>query len=139
METKEIRKGIVKSSILKRNYDGKFGKIYCYSIIMMDGTYGEYQSKSQNQTKFVVGKKIEYTLSQREYSGNITWMIKPAETPKQTYTVFGGGKIDPQRELSIIRQSSLNRSIELVVANKIKLDEVIIYGERFVNYIQTGK
>ena len=39
----------------------------------------------------------------------------------------------------IIRQSSLNRATDLVTSDKIKLDEVIKYAQRFESYVKTGK
>lgn len=44
-----------------------------------------------------------------------------------------------ETNLHIIRQSSLNRSTELVIADKIKLEEIIKYAERFTDYVKTGK
>ena len=42
-------------------------------------------------------------------------------------------------QLQIVRQSSFNRATDLVTSDKIKLEEVIKYAQRFTDYVTTGK
>jgi len=44
-----------------------------------------------------------------------------------------------ETQLNIIRQSSLNRSVDLAIADKISMDKIISYSQRFEKYVISGK
>lgn len=44
-----------------------------------------------------------------------------------------------ETQLQIIRQSSLNRAVDLAIADKIQMDKIISFSQRFEQYVITGK
>lgn len=126
-----MKKSKITSINYTREYTGKYGIMYVYFCQLENGEYGDLNTKTKD--KYKTGEEIEYTLESREHNGNVFWNIKPQTQPP----VGGGGgyKTDPARELSIIKQSSLNRATELVVADKIKLDDVLKWADYFVEWV----
>jgi hypothetical protein len=60
-------------------YNGQYGMLYKFQVSFANGDVAEYNAKTQNQTKFVVGQEVDYVLTDREYQGTIYYKCKPAE------------------------------------------------------------
>ena len=94
---------------------------YKFEVEMEDGNIGEYSSKSKDQIKFVVGQETEY-----EYHGG--------KFPnKGNFT--GGFKGNDDRQVSIIRQSSLKASIEYLRGAEASLEEVFDTAEKMIAWV----
>tara|TARA_Y100001973_G_C5175594_1_gene321709 strand:- start:620 stop:1051 length:432 start_codon:yes stop_codon:yes gene_type:complete len=100
---------------------------YKFDIEMEDGNTGEYSSKSQDQNKFVVGEEVQY-----EYHGGKFPKIKPYYN-KGNFT--GGFKGNDDRQVSIIRQSSLKASIEYLRGAEASLEEVFETAEKMIAWV----
>jgi predicted nucleic acid-binding protein len=44
-----------------------------------------------------------------------------------------------EQQQQIIRQSSLNRAVDLAIADKIQMDKIISFSQRFEKYVINGK
>tara|TARA_R110000824_G_scaffold134909_5_gene297920 strand:+ start:704 stop:1132 length:429 start_codon:yes stop_codon:yes gene_type:complete len=100
---------------------------YKFEVEMEDGNIGEYSSKSKDQIKFVVGQETEY-----EYHGGKFPKIKPHYN-KGNFT--GGFKGNDDRQVSIIRQSSLKASIEYLRGAEASLEEVFDTAEKMIAWV----
>jgi len=83
-------------------WEGSYGLMYKYEIVFDNGDCGEYSSKSEDQTKFVIGQEVEYT-----YTGGKFPKIKPVYTAP---ALAGPGQ---SREDLIIRQSCIKAAAEI--------------------------
>lgn len=117
----ETSKAVVKSVLPNGTWDSKYGTMYKFEVHFENGDYGEYNSKSQDQTKMVVGQEVEYTRTSREYNGNMYYTIKPVQPQS-----FGGGYKgkDPKTEGRIVRMNVLQRAVDLCIAGKVGLADI---------------
>ena len=129
-----IKKSVVKQAQANGTWEGKYGIMYKHEIAFENGDSGEYSSKEQNQTKFVVGQQTEYEFIDGKYP-----KVKPinnwqpnaqASTPKQS-------KDDVQEY--IIKQSTLKCATDYVIANGGDERRVIEVAEMFTNWVLKGE
>jgi hypothetical protein len=121
------------------HYDGQYGRMYRFEIHFENGDYGQYMSKSQDQTKFVMGQNATYTRESKEHNGNTYYTIKPAQT--STFSGGGGGggfKKDPETEKRISRMSVLKVAGDLCIAGKIELHSITNVAQILERYVMTG-
>jgi len=83
-------------------WEGQYGLMYKYEISFDNSDVGEYSSKSENQTKFVIGEEIEYIYTAGKFP-----KVKPIYNPP---AVVGGGL---SREDLIIKQTCIKAAAEL--------------------------
>ena len=112
---------MTKTSIVKdiksagQPYEGQYGTLYGFYVTFENGDNGKYNSKSQDQTKFVIGQEATYDYIPREYNGKTYYTVKPVNPQYATPTTSGavqGGKHTSKDE-SIIRQTALKAAAEL--------------------------
>ena len=113
---------MTKTSIVKdiksagQPYTGQYGTLYGFYVTFENGDNGKYNSKSENQNKFVVGQEATYDYIPREYNGKTYYTVKPVNpqyaAPTSSGTVQGGGTHTSKDE-SIIRQTALKAAAEL--------------------------
>ena len=122
-------------------YNGQYGMLYKFQISFANGDVAEYNAKTQNQTKFVVGQEVDYVLTDREYQGTIYYKCKPAEVQQGGFS--GGGfqapkPKDPDTGKHIMRMSVLKVAGDLVINGDIKLHEILSYAQIFENFVNNG-
>lgn len=107
---------------------------YKFEVTFENGDSGEYSSKSQEQTKFVVGQDADYTIDSTQYGSK----IKPVSNfdGNSSYTPVAKNS---DRELSIIRQSSLKCATDYVVANGGDESRIIDIADILTKWVQTGE
>lgn len=135
----ETKKGVVRSVTGNGTWDSKYGTMYKFEVSFDNGDAGEYNSKSQDQTKFVIGQEAEYTISSREYNGNMYYTIKPAQ-PAGGYS--GGGyksKADPEKDKRIAKLAVLKSATELVVADKIGRQDIFVIADEMMKWVYDEK
>jgi hypothetical protein len=115
---------MTKTSIVKdiksagQPYTGQYGTLYGFYVTFENGDNGKYNSKSENQNKFVVGQEATYDYIPREYNGKTYYTVKPVNpqyannAPTSSGAVQGGGTHTSKDE-SIIRQTALKAAAEL--------------------------
>ncbi len=123
-------KGTVLSVAPNGTFEGKHGTLYKHYIkIDVAGKVyeGEYASKKEQQTYFIVGQEVDFVFTDGQW---------PKIKPVQQGTGFTGGqrKDDPKRQASIIRQSSLKVATEICLK---MYDAGILKAENLTEAIKT--
>jgi hypothetical protein len=128
------KKSKVTSVQANGTWDGSFGTMYKNEITFENGDCGEYSSKSKDQTKFVVGQEAEYTFTDGQYP-----KVKPVFVQNS-----GGGSWksndNPERQLMIVKQSSLKCAVELCIERKrLKTEDVLQLAQELCDWVMIGK
>ena len=125
MKTAKIT-NIEKKPDFKTN-DGK--TLYVFELDLDNGDKGAI-FKQKDNPYVEVGNSINYTINER---GTIKIQREGGNfIPKAPI-------VDTDRQLSIIRQSSLKAAIDLVVHEKIEMHELITTADSFVEWVQGKK
>jgi len=109
---------MTKTSIVKdiksagEPYQGQYGTLYGFYVTFENGDNGKYNSKSQDQNKFVVGQEATYDYIPREYNGKTYYTVKPVN-PQYTTNVKQSSGATTSKDESIIRQTALKAAAEL--------------------------
>ena len=114
---------MTKTSIVKdiksagEPYTGQYGTLYGFYVTFENGDNGKYNSKSENQNKFVVGQEATYDYIPREYNGKTYYTVKPVNPQYAPQSVSNGtsqgGGTHTSKDESIIRQTALKAAAEL--------------------------
>lgn len=112
---------MTKTSIVKdikssgQPYTGQYGTLYGFYVTFENGDNGKYNSKSEDQNKFVVGQEATYDYIPREYNGKTYYTIKPVNSQYATPSngTSQGGGTHTSKDESIIRQTALKAAAEL--------------------------
>jgi hypothetical protein len=114
-------KSKVTKAEFKNDYDSKYGTMNVFTIEFENGQKGQYQSKSRNQDKFVVGKEAEYEVTPVDGYPD---KIKPVQANNFT----GAKKFDPvaeeKRQKLIVAQSSIKAAVDLAVGGVVKYEQL---------------
>jgi hypothetical protein len=98
-------------------YNGQYGTLYGFYVTFENGDNGKYNSKSADQTKFVIGQEATYDYIPREYNGKTYYTVKPVnpEYANNAPTTSGGstGGATTSKDESIIRQTALKAAAEI--------------------------
>ena len=117
-------------------WESKFGLLYKFEVELENGDIGEYNSKSKDQTKFVVGQQASYDITSREYNGKTFFTIKPAEQPAPPPAA--GGRYDAETSKKIARMSVLKCATDLAIHEKIRLDTIFEWAKMMESYVESG-
>ena len=115
------------------SWTGNYGEMFKFELAFENGDTGEYSSKSPDQKKFVIGQEATYTMdtSNPKYP-----KIKPVFSQNGGGFKGGGFKNDPNREMRIVKQSSLKVATDLCIANdKADLNSVFIVADKIVEWV----
>lgn len=111
----------VKSVKFKNKFDTQYGKFYNFDLEFENGLVGVYASKSNPQTKFIVGQNIDIEVKSDNYGNK----IKPVQLQQSG---FNKKPYDPAadnfRQALIVAQSSITKVVELVIAEKVKMEDL---------------
>ena len=127
-----IKKSVVKQAQANGTWEGKYGVMYKHEIAFENGDSGEYSSKDQNQTKFVVGQQTEYEYIDGKYP-----KVKPVNTFQQA-NFSAAPKSDKVQEY-IVKQSSLKCAVDYVIANGGDTKTILDTAEIFTNWVLKGE
>ena len=115
------------------SWTGNYGEMFKFELAFENGDTGEYSSKSPDQKKFVLGQEATYTIdaSNPKYP-----KIKPVFSQNGGGFKGGGFKNDPNREMRIVKQSSLKVATDLCIANdKADLNSVFVVADKIVEWV----
>jgi hypothetical protein len=117
-------------------WDGKFGTMYKHEVTFENGDCGEYSSKVQEQTKFVVGQESEYIFTDGQYP-----KVKPVFVQQAGGgSSWKGNSDNPERQLMIVKQSSLKCAVELSIERKrLKTEDVLQLAQELCDWVMIGK
>ena len=126
-----IEKSVVSHITPNGTWEWNGNTFYKFEIEFENGHAGEYSSKFENQTKFVVGKETEY---ERIENGKFI-KIKPVSNFQQNNASGGGFKKDDNVQKMIVRQSSLKAAIDLICAGHLDTKDWKKSAENFVDWV----
>jgi hypothetical protein len=115
----ETKKSIV-TKVTKFDKKDNYGN-WSFLIEFKNGDKGYYNSKDENQQKFVSGKESDYTIDEKiGKNGNIYWKIT---VPGEPQGFKGGGKaqIDPRVQMISFAMSYCK---DCIVAGKVPLSDM---------------
>ena len=110
---------MTKTSIVKdiksagQPYEGQYGTLYGFYVTFENGDNGKYNSKSQDQSKFVIGQEATYDYIPREYNGKTYYTVKPVNPQYANNAPATSGGKTTSKDESIIRQTALKAAAEL--------------------------
>jgi len=123
-----MKKAIVKKVVKSINNDGSARKDnygnYSFIIDFDNGDGGFYNSKSEDQTKFVVGKEAEYNIEEKV--GTSGKKYNKITLPQFESSFSGGGfKSKPAQDPKIQMISfAMAYTKDLIVAGKVQLPDM---------------
>ena len=120
-------------------YNGQYGTLYKFEVTFANGDSGEYASKSQNQTKFVVGVETDYTITSKEFKDRIYYKIAPVMAQPGASGSFQAKPKDPETDKRITRMSVLKVAGDLVINGDIQLKEILAYAQVFEKFVVDGQ
>ena len=103
-------------------WDSQYGLKYKFEIEMENGDIGEYNSKTKDQTKFIVDKTVEYEFKDGQF---------PKINPVYNYNNNTNNMNKDKVQEYIIRQSSLGRAVEICIARGVYGREDILSEAEF--------
>ena len=131
-----IKKSTVKSVQANGTWEGKFGMMYKFEVEFENEDSGEYSSKTQDQTKFVIGQEMEY-----EYIDGHFPKVKPVyQKPDFASNGFSGGyKKDDNIQKMIVKQSSLKSAVDYCSGGNCSTSDVLKVAQEFVDWVMEDK
>jgi hypothetical protein len=131
-----IKTSTVKNVQANGTWEGKFGMMYKFEVEFENEDAGEYSSKTQDQTKFVVGSEMEYEF----IDGNFP-KVKPVyQKPDFASNGFSGGyKKDDKVQKMIVKQSSLKSAVDYCSKGNCSPSDVIKVAQEFVDWVMEDK
>lgn len=118
----------------KKEFTSQYGTLFSFEVKFNNGDTGLYNSKTKEQSKFIVGVEVEYELETKTNDRGSWNVVKPVVAQKS----FGGGgfKAAPKNENSIIAQSSIKASVELICAGKIDIKDLLPTAEKIMAWVK---
>tara|TARA_R100000278_G_scaffold38353_1_gene34011 strand:+ start:1420 stop:1845 length:426 start_codon:yes stop_codon:yes gene_type:complete len=129
-----MKKSVVKQAQANGSWIGQYGTMFKHEITFENGDCGEYSSKEQNQTKFVVGQETEYEFIDGKYP-----KVKPVNNWQGNNTSFTPKAGNDKIQEYIIKQSSLKSAVDFVIANGGDTKTVLDTAEIFTNWVIKGE
>lgn len=118
-----------------KKYDGQYGTTY-YIKVMLDGHAKPVEIGKKSPDALKAGDTVYGSITATEYQ---TDKFKGEQKPFEQGSFNKGSfnKVeDPAKQDSIIRQSSMKASIDLVSNGKIELDELYTRAEEIVAWVK---
>jgi len=117
----------------KKDFTSQYGTFYSFEVKFNNGDTGFYNSKTKDQSKFIVGVEAEYELETKTNDKGSFNLVKPVVAQKS----FGGGfKAAPKNENIIIAQSSIKASVELICVGKIDIKDLFTTAEKIMIWVK---
>ena len=114
-----------------KKYDGQYGTTY-YIKVMLDGHAKPVEIGKKSPDALKAGDTVYGSITATEYqTDKFKGEVKP-----YNYQITSGRQEDPAKQDSIIRQSSMKASIDLVSNGKIELDELYTRADDIVAWVK---
>jgi len=115
-------KALIQDVKFLKEFESKFGTLYSFKV-QYDGRTGFYNSKSKDQTKFVIGKESEFTEETKTGTKGDYIVIKPPMQNRQSN--FGKAL---NKEKSRYSGFAVSYAKDLVVGGRVQLSELSDYA-----------
>jgi hypothetical protein len=121
------------------NGNGTWKELFKFEYEMKDQDGNVETAGALHKTKdspYHVGQIIDYeiTTNDKGYSNIKFQGDKPAFSPKSNYVPKDPVE-EAKRQRMIVMQSSLNRSVELIIAGKVDYDNILLETQLFTDFI----
>jgi len=123
-----------KSKVITAKLDGERNGKYYFLIEFENGDRGKYSHDKNEQDIFIVGQEAEYLITNTESNGKTyTWINLPKKAaggfPKKDMA------FEKHKQQLIIAQSCLDRTVELIIAEKVDLKDLKTCTDKFMTYV----
>jgi len=118
-------------------WDSQYGTMFKFEVEFANNDIGDYNSKSKEQTNFVIGQEVTYDISSKEYQGRTFYTIKPVKAQQFSSSASFGAK-DPETSKKIARMSVLKCTTDLVISGHVKFDLLFEYAKMLEAYVESG-
>ena len=131
-----IKKSKVKSVQANGTWEGKFGMMYKFEVEFENEDFGEYSSKTQDQTKFVIGQEMEYEFIDGHFP-----KVKPVYQKPDFVSngVSGSYKKDDTVQKLIVKQSSLKAAVDYCSGGNCSTSDVLKVAQEFSDWVMENK
>jgi hypothetical protein len=126
---------VVTKRTFKNEKTSSYGTMYNFEVVMQNGDTGFYSSTKKEPSSFIEGQEQKYTLEVKSGNSNgKDWSFNKLSPVKENKFGFGGGKQkkDPFTQALILAQSSFDKSINLIIAGQVKIDQLQVTAERLM-------
>ena len=146
----ESKKAKVISATYKKSFENKGTTFFTHAIEFDNGDKGDYVSKAFEQSKFVQGQTVDYTIEKQESNGYVNYRIKPAEQAFAGGFKGGGKDFKPNNKgfalsyakditVALIAQGKVENSKEAIAITKAFYNEFYQILESWAkNYLQVN-
>jgi len=124
-------KATIKKTDYVKSFTSKYGELFVHKI-WYDDKVGFYNSKLQDQKKFVAGQEAEFTEEHKTGNRGDYIVIKPATNFGKRESNFGKSL---NREQARYSGFSLSYAKDLAVAGLIDKDQIIEYSGVFHSHM----
>jgi len=122
------------STVVKTENLGTWRDLYKHQISMENGDVGTYFSKSSEQNKFIKGEEVEYLWDGPK--NRIKPYYEMANQTQQSKSVY---QTTIDKEMFIIRQSSLKVAMEYINVKGGDIHEILDIADLFSDWVKTGE
>lgn len=131
----ESKKAVVSSATYKKSFESKGTTFFQHEIEFNNGDKGQYVSKAFEQSKFVQGQEVEYTIEKVENNGYTNYRIKPKELDSIGGGNFkGGGKQFTHNNKGFALSYGKDITVALIMQGRItNSQEAIAMTKAFYN------
>ena len=133
----QTKRSAVTNVTANGSFNGQYGTLYKFEVTFANGDSGEYNSKTQDQTKFVIGKEVDYTITGRDFNNRMYFKVQPV-AQQQAPGGFTPKAKDPETDKRITRMSVLKVAGDLVINGDIELKEILAYAQVFEKFVTDG-
>lgn len=129
-------------------FETQHGMFFNYDMQMENGDSGEYASKnytSVDALPFKVGTEIDYEWHPHDKFPKIkrpTIAGTKRFDPNQSFKSSSSRNNDPDVQIMIVRQSSLERSVDILshnnVGKRVKLSDVLLLASELTQFVVEG-
>lgn len=133
------KKSIISAYKYNKVWNGPKGTVHYHFITLENGDTGSIGTKTQDAPKLQIGQELTYTIELNE-SGNKIKAVNPTFVPQQQNN-NNGTPLDADRQLMIVRQSSLKMAHDYLISfgqidhKKVSPKDVTEMADYFTNWV----
>lgn len=119
----------------RKEFETKFGKLHSHGIKMeIDGKvqWCQYNSKSKEQKKFIVGQEAEFTTIEKTFQGKTYLQVKPIVANSNFKSNFSRNL---KREQSKYSGFAMSYAKDLVIADKINFEQMLPAAQKMLDWM----
>jgi hypothetical protein len=128
----EIKKSVVTQVSPNGTWEGKYGLMYKFNVSFENGDTGGYLSKIEDQTKFIVGREVEYEFTDGDYP-----KVKPYYANPMSKSNYSNNNQDTRDEIRF--SVAFKGAIDLASSGKINVEDIRAVTISFNDFLKDKK